>query len=163
MGVKISELDAKSACSPGDLFAIADAADQETYKISYTDLREQLREEISQDDPDASYKKFNQSYYGLNIGVIVYDKAVAHVQVKGTATTYLATNGRYVAIDTSAMGVKPSKDVSGYSWINAALFAKYEWTTQGVLRLGPTRNAAGEDKGITAGASVEFSFMFLLG
>lgn len=163
MGVKISELDSKSACSPGDLFAIADAEDQETYKIAYTDLREQLREEIGQDDPDASYRKYNLSYFGLNIGVIVYDNAVAHVQVKGTATTTLDTSGRYIAINTSAMGVNPSANVSGYSWINAALFCKYEWTAKGYLRIGPTRNAAGEDKRLTKDTNVEFSFAFLLG
>lgn len=163
MGIKISELNTKSACSPGDLFAIADTNEDETFKIAYEDLRGQLREEITEDDPNAVYRKYTQTYYGLTVAVVVYNNAVAHVQVSGQATTQLNTNGRWIAIDTSAMGVLPQSEISGYAWINSLQFTKYEWTTQGILRIGMTRNSAGTDKVIARGYTVEFNFSFLLG
>ena len=163
MGVKISELESKSACSPGDLFAIADTDEQETFKLAYEDLREQLRTEITEEDPNAVFRVYTQTYYGLTITVRTYNNAVAHVQVKGTATTLFATNGKWIAIDTSGMGVIPAEKVSGYTWINALQFTKYEWTTQGVLRIGLTRNGDGSDQVIQRGYTVEFNFSFLLG
>ncbi len=163
MGIKISELEAKSACTDGDLFAVADVNEEETFKIAYSDLREQLRAEITEDDPNAVYRTYTQQYYGLTITVTVYNGAVAHVQVKGSATTQLNTNGRWIAIDTSAMGVIPPREVSGYTWINALQFTKYQWTTQGILRIGLTRNASGQDQTIARGYTVEFDFTFLLG